>query len=201
MNTNFFDIYIVGVGGQGVLTIADIFTHTAFEHDVPVNYFPTKGMAQRGGFVKAQLRIGREGTGPDIPEGGADLIISMEISETLKALKYLKPGGEAFVYENRWEPTDVMLGTAPYPALAAVAEETAKAGGVLHVLRASSLPEYQGKPVRDNIYILGALMRHTALKKIFTEEEIAKSIREKWPKGAETNLYAFAEGLKANVRA
>ena len=26
---------------------------------LPVNFYPTKGMAQRGGFVKAQLRLGR----------------------------------------------------------------------------------------------------------------------------------------------
>ena len=54
MNT--YDIYLVGVGGQGVLTIGEIITETAFRAGLPVNFYPTKGMAQRGGFVKAQLR-------------------------------------------------------------------------------------------------------------------------------------------------
>ncbi len=56
-----FDIYLVGVGGQGVLTIGEIITETAFRAGLPVSFYPTKGMAQRGGFVKAQCRIGRRG--------------------------------------------------------------------------------------------------------------------------------------------
>ena len=62
-----YDIYITGVGGQGVLTIADILTTAAFKKGLPVNYYPTKGMAQRGGFVKAQLRFGETGVGPRHP--------------------------------------------------------------------------------------------------------------------------------------
>ena len=50
-----YDIYLVGVGGQGVLTIADLITRTAFRKGIPVNYYPTKGMAQRGGFVKCYV--------------------------------------------------------------------------------------------------------------------------------------------------
>ena len=55
-----YDIYLVGVGGQGLLTIADIITAAAVQKGIPVNFYPTKGMAQRGGFVKAQVRLGRE---------------------------------------------------------------------------------------------------------------------------------------------
>ncbi|MFN3374801.1 MAG: sortase domain-bontaining protein, partial [Chloroflexus sp.] len=61
---------------------------------LPVNYYPTEGMAQRGGFVKAQVRLGRSFVGPNIPEKGADLAISMELSESLKAVRFLKPGAD-----------------------------------------------------------------------------------------------------------
>ncbi len=65
-----FDLYFVGVGGQGVLTIGEIIAETAFRKGIPVNFYPTKGIAQRGGFVKAQLRLGREAPGPAIPRKG-----------------------------------------------------------------------------------------------------------------------------------
>lgn len=86
---NYFDIYIVGVGGQGVLTIADIITLTATRENVDINYYPTKGMAQRGGFVKAQLRIGRapDTFSPSISQRSADLVVSMELCETLRAIR------------------------------------------------------------------------------------------------------------------
>ena len=74
-----FDIYFVGVGGQGVLTIGEIIAEAAFRKNIPVNFYPTKGMAQRGGFVKAQLRLGRTTVGPSIPEKGADLVIATEV--------------------------------------------------------------------------------------------------------------------------
>ena len=93
--TSRYDIYLVGVGGQGVLTIGEIITTAAFRKGIPVNFYPTKGMAQRGGFVKAQLRLGRETVGPSIPEKGADLVIATEVSETLKAVRFIKPGGDA----------------------------------------------------------------------------------------------------------
>ena len=88
-----YDIYFVGVGGQGVLTIGEIITETAYRKGLPVNFYPTKGMAQRGGFVKAQLRLGREAPGPAIPEKGADLVIATEVSEALKAVRFVKPEG------------------------------------------------------------------------------------------------------------
>src|SRR4030042_1549155 len=88
-----FDIYFVGVGGQGILTIGEIITEAAFCNNIPVNFYPTKGMAQRGGFVKAQLRLGRTRIGPAIPEKGADMVIATEVSEALKAVRHIKPGG------------------------------------------------------------------------------------------------------------
>ncbi len=56
-----YDIYLVGVGGQGILTLADLIMRAAVHKGHPVSFFPTKGMAQRGGVVKAELRLGRAG--------------------------------------------------------------------------------------------------------------------------------------------
>lgn len=54
-----YDILIVGVGGQGVLTICELITEAATHAGIPANFYPTKGMAQRGGFVKAQVPAGQ----------------------------------------------------------------------------------------------------------------------------------------------
>ena len=194
-----FDIYLVGVGGQGVLTIADILTRAAVQQDIPVNDYPTKGMAQRGGFVKVQLRIGSEAVGPDISERGADLVIATEQSEALKAVRFLKKGGEFLLYENRWNPAAVMLGRAPYPALETVTNEIKAAGGKAICLSAADRPSFGGKPVRDNIYVLGALFGHTKLSEIFPAEEIETLLKERWPKAAEANAFTFEAGRAART--
>ena len=209
-----FDIYLVGVGGQGILTIGEIITTAAFQQGIPVNFYPTKGMAQRGGFVKAQLRLGRATAGPSIPEKGADLVIATEVSELLKAVRFIKPsvphedksGGDGVGYNGVgynvvlfgfvWAPTAVMLGKAPYPTLEQVAEQVREAGGKLHHIAPESLPVYQGAPVPDNIYVLGAALKHTRLGQILAADAVAEVVRNRWKKGAERNLFAFEAGQR-----
>jgi indolepyruvate ferredoxin oxidoreductase beta subunit len=192
-----YDIYLVGVGGQGVLTIGEIIMTAAFRQGYPVNFYPTKGMAQRGGFVKAQLRIGRESAGPSIPEKGADLVISTEVSETLKAVRFIKPGGDVVLFAFVWAPTAVMVGKAPYPALDVVAEQVRGAGGNLTVIAPESLPGYEGVPVPDNIYTLGVALARTRLREILEVAGVEATVRIRWRKGVERNLFALGAGLKA----
>jgi len=194
-----FDVYLVGVGGQGVLTIGEIITMAAFQQGLPVNFYPTKGMAQRGGFVKAQLRLGRETVGPNIPEKGADLVISTEVSELLKAVRLIKPGGDVMLFGFVWAPTAVMLGQAPYPALEQVMDQVRAAGGCLHYIAPDSLPLYQDAPVPDNIYLLGAALAQTRLGKILPPPAVAAVVRERWKRGAERNLFALEAGLQAHA--
>jgi indolepyruvate ferredoxin oxidoreductase beta subunit len=195
--STYLDMYIVGVGGQGVLTIAEIALDAASKKDIPVNFYPTKGMAQRGGFVKAQIRFGRTVYGPSIPEQGADVLASMELSESLKAVRYAKKGSDFVVLSSRWLPTAVMLGKAPYPDENTIIEEIAKAGSHAHLL---SLPSFEGKALRENLYLLGAMLRHSQLSRLFSFEEIAAVVKERWPKVAEQNLFTLQAGYDAVVR-
>ncbi len=196
---NTFDIYLVGVGGQGVLTIGEIITTTAFRKGIPVNFYPIKGMAQRGGFLRAQLRMGRETVGPSIPEKGADLIIATEISETLKAVRYIKPGGDVVLFGYAWAPTAVMLGKAPYPTLEQVAEQVRAAGGALVHIEPEGLPAYEGAPVPDNIYVLGVALGQTRLGKVLDAADVADVVKNRWKKGAERNLFAFEAGVRGQT--
>jgi indolepyruvate ferredoxin oxidoreductase beta subunit len=192
-----YDIYLVGVGGQGVLTIGEILMAAAFKEGQSVNFYPTKGMAQRGGFVKAQLRISSEPVGAGIPEKGADLVISTEVSETLKALRYLKPGGDVVLFAYVSAPTDVMIGKAPYPALEAVAEQVRAAGASLTVIAPDSLPSFEGAPVPDNIFTLGAAVARTRLGEILDPAVVETIVGTRWKRGVERNLFALSAGLKS----
>lgn len=194
-----FNTYLVGVGGQGVLTIGELITEAAFLDKTPVNYYPTEGMAQRGGFVKAQIRIGQEFVGPHIPEKNADLIIAMEISEALKAIHYIKPGSDFLLWGHTWLPTASMLGKQGYPGLEKVKEQITQAGANLVYLDPANLPTYQGLLVADNLYVLGATAGYTSLGKILKVETIKKAIENRWPKVAEKNLYAFRCGLEIGL--
>ena len=193
-----YDIYFVGVGGQGVLTIGEIITEAAYRKGLPVNFYPTKGMAQRGGFVKAQLRLGREAPGPAIPEKGADLVIATEVSEALKAVRFVKPGGDFVLYAHVWAPTAVMLGKAPYPKLdevAATARAALDDGSRFCAIPPEALPLYEGAPVADNIFTLGVVLGRTRLGELLPPAEVEAVVRGRWKRGVERNMLAFAAGL------
>jgi indolepyruvate ferredoxin oxidoreductase, beta subunit len=194
-----FDLYLVGVGGQGILTIAEIIAEAAFRQGAPVNLYPTKGMAQRGGFVKAQLRIGRQAEGPSIPEKGADLVISTELSETLKAVRFIRPGGQVLLFGFVWAPTDVVLDKAHYPKPEQVFDRVRTAGGQLHYIEPSTLPSYENAPVPDNIYVLGAALGRTRLAGILNANDVAEIVKKRWKRGADRNLFAFERGLQAQI--
>ncbi|MEG1560312.1 MAG: 2-oxoacid:acceptor oxidoreductase family protein [Clostridia bacterium] len=185
-----FDIYMVGVGGQGILTIGEIIAKTAMQLNLNVNFYPTKGMAQRGGFVKAQLRIGHEnGVGPDIGERGADIAISMEISETLKAIRYVKRGGTVVLYTRKWLPTDVMLGNAPYPEIETVAYQCRSAS-----VRLVTLKALNDNQVADNIAVLGTAVAATGLSSITPPKDIYEMVFGRFPKAVEKNAASLSYG-------
>ena len=194
-----YDIYLVGVGGQGVLTIAELITEAAFLQGIPVNYYPTEGMAQRGGFVKAQVRLGRQAPGPNMPEKGADLLIAMEVSESLKAVRFCKPGSDFLLWNYVWAPTAVMLKKASYPALDLVKEQISQAQANLYVLSPDDLPFYQDDLAPENLFVLGAAVQKTSLKTIFDLAMVEKAVQARWPKSAARNLFALHAGAESEI--
>jgi indolepyruvate ferredoxin oxidoreductase beta subunit len=192
-----YDIFLVGVGGQGIVTIGDLIAETAMEAGVPVNFYPTKGMAQRGGSVRVQVRIGRQVVGPQIPERSADLVIAMERSEALKAVRTIRPGGDFVLYGHVWEPTKVMLGKAHYPTLAQVRKQVQEACCRLHYLAPEELATHEGQPVPPNIYVLGAALGHTTLGEVLAPDDVARIVAHRWEGYAAMNRAALRAGLEA----
>ena len=88
------DIILAGVGGQGILSIATVIGDAALNEGLYLKQAEVHGMSQRGGDVQSNLRLSSEPIYSDlIPQGGADIIISLEPMEALRYLPYLKPDG------------------------------------------------------------------------------------------------------------
>lgn len=190
-----YDIFFAGVGGQGILTIGEILAEVAEYKDIPANFYPSKGMAQRGGFVKAQLRLGRQNVGSNIPQRRADMAISMEQSESLKAIPYIKPEGDFVLYGDIWAPTAVSLGKAPYPTVEQVKQQVLSAGAHLIYIDPASLPTFAGEPVHPNLYVLGVIMGQTALGSLFNSKDVEYIVQNRFKRNVEANLYAYHAGL------
>ena len=62
-------IVLVGVGGQGILLASEIIARTIMTSGYDVKMNEIHGMAQRGGSVVAQIRLGSEVASPLVPRG------------------------------------------------------------------------------------------------------------------------------------
>jgi len=88
-----FNIYITGVGGQGVVTLAHALRHMFESRKQPTTGAVLKGGAQRLGTVSASLRVFARGSDDygdyslEIPPGGLDLMIGLEPWECLRAAR------------------------------------------------------------------------------------------------------------------
>jgi indolepyruvate ferredoxin oxidoreductase beta subunit len=88
------DIILAGVGGQGILSIATIIGYAAVESGLYLKQAEVHGMSQRGGDVQSNLRISDKEIHSDlIPEGSADIILSVEPMESLRYLPFLSKNG------------------------------------------------------------------------------------------------------------
>ena len=88
MNKKNFNIVIVGIGGQGLITITRILAEAALLEGLDVKTSELHGLSQRGGSVETSLRFGPKIYSSLVKEGGAGLIISLELQEALKSCYY-----------------------------------------------------------------------------------------------------------------
>ena len=106
-----FNIYLTGVGGQGIGLLSEILLRAADHAGLDVKGVDTHGLAQRGGVVVSQLRLGEGVFTPLIPQGQADLVVSLERYEALRGINTaLRDGGALVFYDTVWQPLEVRLG-------------------------------------------------------------------------------------------
>ncbi|MCL1909656.1 MAG: indolepyruvate oxidoreductase subunit beta [Kiritimatiellaeota bacterium] len=183
------NIFLCGVGGQGVLLAAKIVAGAAEISGMDVRTNEIHGMAQRGGSVTAHVRFGTEVFSPLIPEGGADVLGALEHVEALRWAHFLKPDGMAAVNAQSIIPATVSSGAAKYPD--DVPERLTKTFPRLKYADCAGMALELGDARCANIILCGMLSTALALEVAAWEE----SIRTRLPaKAAELNLRAFERG-------
>jgi indolepyruvate ferredoxin oxidoreductase beta subunit len=109
------NVFLCGVGGQGVMTAADLIAQAAVAHGFDCKKSEIAGISQRGGVVTSQVRFGAKVLSAVISPGAADLLLAFELAEAFRAATYLKRSGIALVNWLRLPPPVVSLGLYRYP--------------------------------------------------------------------------------------
>ena len=90
------NVLFCGVGGQGVLTAAEICGVAAMGAGYHVKKSEVHGMAQRGGSVESHVRFGDTVYSPLISPGDADVLVCFNKGEGERLAHFLKPDGTDF---------------------------------------------------------------------------------------------------------
>jgi len=154
------NVLMVGVGGQGVLTCADILARSAMECGFDVKVSEVHGMAQRGGSVYSHVRYSKRVDSPLIMQGEADVILAFERVESLRFAHYARPDGLFIVNNQRLDPVTVSSGLASYPE--DVFERLEALPQKVQVVDGEKLASDPAMRRSVNFLLLGALASHTA---------------------------------------
>jgi len=191
------DIYLVGVGGQGIITASKIIGDAAILAGKNVLLSETHGMAQRGGSVVCTVRIG-EIYSPLIPDGQADVVLSFELLEALRAVCKASKNTVVISSNERMIPLSVSSQKLKYPTLDEVRGEVARIAKEFVLIEASKIAGEAGVPMSSNIAMVGALAGTglTNLDKKHFEKAIVMNIL----RNVRENLAAFSKGFDAVSR-
>ncbi len=189
---NSTNILVAGIGGQGVMTAAEILALTALAQGYDVKKTEVAGMAQRGGVVTSHVRFGEKINSPAIPQGEADLIIGFEPAEAARWLDQLKPGGVMLVNQDRQIPPIVSIGIYDYPEdpVADIIERGVDA----HAFNATRISEELGNIRLVNTVMLGASANFLPFSADILKDSIMARFKKRKPELVEINEKAFLAG-------
>lgn len=188
------DVIIAGVGGQGILSIAFVIDNAVLDKGWHFKQSEVHGMAQRGGVVQSNLRYSDEEILSDlIPEGNADVLLSVEPLESLRYLDYLSPDGMAII------STAPFKNIPDYPDIDSIFREIKKIKK--HVLiESEALAKEAGHVRAQNMVMLGASSKWLEIDESLLKKYITTAFEKKGDSVVRLNIKAFDLGKEAAAK-
>lgn len=186
---NHYNIYICGVGGQGIIKTSVIIGEAAMNQGLNVVMSEIHGMSQRGGSVSTELKIG-DYNSSIIPEYGADMLLSFEPIETVRGLD--KVNDDTKIVFNT-HPIVPASSDKPYPGVGNITDVLKE--NFKHVLPidGTKLAMDAGNVLALNMVLLGAVTADDKFP-LSKESVIAAMKNNLKPKFHELNLKAIESG-------
>ncbi len=151
------NMVIVGVGGQGILSLARMIGEAIIKSnensDINVSIAETHGLSQRGGSVITHVRIGKGVIAPTIAKGDADIMLGLELIESVRYIDYLKRGRSVAIVDDRIIRPSIPKIEVPRreDALRIIGDTTFR----FYLLKASEEAIKKGSPLSANMVFYG----------------------------------------------
>ncbi|MBE6488154.1 MAG: indolepyruvate oxidoreductase subunit beta [Methanosphaera stadtmanae] len=190
-----YNIYICGIGGQGIIKTSIVIGQTALKEDLNVVMSEIHGMSQRGGVVSTELKIG-EDESPIIQDGAADLILAFEPVEAIRCLEKTNKDTTVVVNTSIVLPSTINQQDVDYPDVEDILSELKGKVKDVFSMDANQIALNAGHPLSMNMAMLGGV---TAVDDFPLEkDDIIETMKENLPpKSIDINLEAFNQGYNS----
>jgi indolepyruvate ferredoxin oxidoreductase beta subunit len=188
-----YNIYISGVGGQGIIKTSTVIGEAAMKSNMPVVMSEVHGMSQRGGGVSTEMKIG-DAYSPILENGSADILISFEPIEALRAIPKISDKTFIIVNKSPIYPFNLRESEISYPEVEIILEELDDISLKVFDLDADEIAKESGHILSMNMVMLGAAtaVNGFPLKKRVIIDSMATNLPEK---SLDINLIAFEKGF------
>lgn len=190
-NEGRLNLVVVGVGGQGVLTLANVIAQAAVKSGVKVLVAETHGMSQRGGSVIVHVRLG-DVYSPLVPRGGADALVSLELIEASRYLTYVRRGGLVVAGSRVLRPP--LPGVRP-PSKDELVAYIKSSGVKFCEVDSVRLAKGAGSARSENMVLLGAVLATGVLNGYVRLDDVVEVVRRM--RSPDVNVRALLLGYKA----
>ncbi len=198
---NNVDMLVTGVGGQGVILASDMIGEVALASGYDVKKTDTLGMAQRGGSVISNVRIGQKVWSPLIRDGEVDILVAFEKLEAARWVDYLRPGAVAIVNNYALPPLSVNLGNERYPGDEEIVGILRQRADRIYFINGTESAKNLGNVRTLNMYMLGCASLLLAFDVQMWKDCMSRRIRANV---LQMNTAAFdlgrKEGLDVDIR-
>lgn len=193
-------VLLVGVGGQGVLTTAQVLGAAAHAQELPTVVGQLHGMSQRGGSVQCTVIFGDGAESSMLCGREADLVVAFEPIEALRALPQMGPATRVVTSRTSMVPFEVVYRNEAPPDVDAMVAQLRDVAGDVRAIDTRALVGAVGETRTLNVLMLGAAFGLGLLP--LREDVLLEAVRMRCgAKYFEANKRAFELGKRAGTGA
>jgi indolepyruvate ferredoxin oxidoreductase beta subunit len=196
MSDDSYNIYICGVGGQGIIKTSVVIGEAAMNQGYDVAMSEIHGMSQRGGSVSTELRIG-DYKSSIVENNKADMILGFEPIEVVRGLNKANKDTKIVFNTIPIVPATVSQTGERYPSVQEEIIPTLKKEYTnVHPINGNQLAMDAGSILSLNMVLLGALAASDTF--ILSKNDIIEAMKNNLkPKFHEMNIKAIENGYNA----
>jgi indolepyruvate ferredoxin oxidoreductase beta subunit len=190
-----YNVLLLGTGGQGIITLSKILATAAMSKNLKVIVTQKKGLAQRGGSVVAQVRIG-DVYSPLIPKYSANSLLSMDMNETFGYIDYINKD-TILMINTKIINDDAFLSKKNKVKKEKIKQLQESIKNNIFLIDAELKTKQEGMEKAANLYLLGVLFGlDNRINSFIKKDDVISSIKKNLKRNTELNIELFNKGIQ-----